>query len=85
MLGTFFEKLVSELILVVIVADLVEVIHIQLAHKAGIVVVLKVVGEHLFTQLVDVLNNECAAVLDPANTVLKLRILVIFLNTSRIS
>ncbi len=48
------------------VARLGKIVHVQLAHKTGEVVVLKVARQHFFCKLVGLVDNKASAIMVPA-------------------
>lgn len=66
---------VTEALLVLTVARFVEVIHVELAHKAAEIVVFEVLGKHVLGEGVRVLHDEASALGVPKNGVLVSRVL----------
>lgn len=71
MLLAFLEALVLEALLILRVPCLVKVIHVELPDERREVVVLEVLREHLFTELVHLFDHEAVTVFVPADYLIK--------------
>lgn len=78
------ELLVFEDILIGLVADLVEVVHVELPDEGGKVAMAEVGRQDHLLKLVSIVDNECDSVRVPANDILVFAILNRNIRTSRI-
>ena len=63
-------------VLVVAVSRLVEVVHVELPHEGGEVVVFEVGGQHLVNELRQVFHHEGLAIVHPADDLVVVDILL---------
>lgn len=77
--GFSAELFVLENIFVLLVANFVKVVHIELPHEGGEVAMAKIDGENLLLKLVDVDDDEIGAFLVPRHNIL----IVVVLNRNR--